>query len=138
MSLLPPMGEDAERRLRAKMANWDDSLLIAKTVKSPGLAEDIAARQILEERRRKAESDRHAAVLEELRKPQWKTPGFWLAAVAAVTGCISVYPILRPQPQTDNPPSAATPKPAASNPHGGSTPASSQPLKSQPSPSSLR
>ena len=136
MSLLPQMGEDAERKLRAELADWDESRLIAKTVKAPGLAEDIAARQILEERRRKAESGRHAAVLDELRKPQWKTPGFWLAAVAAVTGCISVYPIL--WPKTDTPPSAATPKPAASTPLGGSTPASSQPLISQPSPSSPR
>ena len=127
MSRLPPMGEHEERRLRQEMADWDDDRLIAKTVKTPGLAEDIAARQILEERRRNAESSRHAEVLDELGKPQWKTPGFWLAAIAAVTGCISVYPIL--WPKTDTPPAVATPKPAASAPLGGSTPASFQPLK---------
>jgi hypothetical protein len=52
------MGEEAERRLRLEMDHWDDDRLIAKSIKSPGFAEDIAARQILEKRRVKREARR--------------------------------------------------------------------------------
>ena len=123
------MGEDEERRLRIEMADWDDARLIAKTLKAPGLADDIAARQILEERRRQLDSNLHTDVIGELRKPQWKTPNFWLAAIAAVTGCISAYPVLWPKQDTE--PAAAVPKPPASVPLDGSTKTSSQPSKLQ-------
>ena len=52
------MGEHEEHRLRDEMADWNNDRLIAKTVKSTGLAADIAARQILEDRRAKREAKR--------------------------------------------------------------------------------
>lgn len=98
MSSAPPIGEHEERRLLGEMSAWEDSRLIAVTLKQPGLAAGIAAQQILDARKRALEIDRQFELLQELRRPQWKTPNFWLAAIAAITGCISVYPILWPGP----------------------------------------
>lgn len=89
------MGEQEEDRFRAEMADWDDARLVAKTIKSPGLAAGIAAQQILHERHQKISESRYAELLKEIKKPQWKTFNFWFAAVAAVTGCLSLFPVLK-------------------------------------------
>ena len=144
MSRTPPMGEQAERELRAEMAAWDKDRLIAKIAKEPGFAAGIAAQQVLDERLARETEARHKDLLSEISKPQWKTPNFWLAAVAAVTGCISVYPVLWPkkdiQPSGANiqptPPHAAPvsrpPQPVASTPPANTQPASSPPPKLHP------
>lgn len=100
MSSLPPMGEHEEERLRAEMSDWSDSKLIAAEIKEAAYARGIAARAILNQRRHVKEDAKHAEVLKELKKPQWKTPNFWLAAVAAVASCISAYQVLRPKQVT--------------------------------------
>jgi hypothetical protein len=126
-----PIGEEAEHRSRSEMEDWSDSRLLAAAIKDPAVARGIAAQQILSARRETVEAARYDTLLNEITRPPWKTSGFWLAATAAVTGCISVYPILFPPKGTEQP--AVVQQPAASVPPDGSTPASFPPLKSNSS-----
>ena len=60
MPLLPPMGKADEIRLRAEMADWSDSELIAAQIKAPGLARDVAAQQIRHARAKEARTRQEA------------------------------------------------------------------------------
>lgn len=114
MPAQPRLGAEAEAEARAEMAGWDDAALIAKAAKEAGFADGIAAQQLLAERRLAADAKRQAELIAELRKPEWKRPSLWLAAVAAVTGCIAVYPQV--QQWRGTPPAASvapSPPPAA-------------------------
>ena len=122
MSLLPPMGEDAERRLRIEMADWDESRLIAKTVKAPSLAEDVAARQLLAERQVSREARRfHITIIIGV-------IGLSLSAAAAWFAWKAIPPTIELSPSTAQPSSSA--------PFGAHTSASSSTPQIQSVPSS--
>jgi hypothetical protein len=89
------MGEQEENRFRIEMSDWDDVRLVAKAIKSPGLAAGIAAQQILHERRQRISDSNYADLMKEIKRPQWKTFNFWFAAIAAITGCIQLFPLLK-------------------------------------------
>ena len=91
MSLLPPMGEDAERRLRVEMADWTDSRLEAAAIKEPAFANGIAAKQILGARNATETIARHSELLREVRTPHWSVaPSFGLLVVTAVLSLAAV------------------------------------------------
>lgn len=127
---------------REEMASHSDDRLELEAAKDPNTAWGIAAKLMLSERRAKAEQNRHAELINELRIPQWRTPNFWVSVVAALSGCIAAAPILWPasscsQQQSAAPKSAETLRAHATE-HAASAasaaatpilPASSQPLK---------
>lgn len=122
MSLLPPMGEDAEQRLRVEMANWDEPQLIAKTVKAPGLAADIAARQILAYRQKSKETRRFQITVA-------------IGIISISLSALAAWFAWKAIPQKLEP-TSPTPEPAASAPSGTHTSASPSKPQIQSIPSS--
>ncbi len=102
-------GDEEEKKCRAEMAEWSEDQLIAKSAKEPGLAPDIAARQILEERRRILEKKRFST-------------GMFIGIAGVLFSALAAWLAWKALPQAVEPQPVPA-APAVNKPHGADKPA---------------